>query len=147
MAGLELCLHFPILSKTRADSPAEMGYLLLPASSRRAGRLSAGLWLWWGVDWPCLRPRSPQRSLSLGTWVDITTQGPRCQLPPGPLFRTQAMPPSSRLAVMLGTAPLVERSPCPRVDGPREGQSGMAGSSPHVTSGSLGHSDPGTVSF
>lgn len=147
MAGLELCLHFPVLSKTRTDSPAEIGHLLLPASSHQAGRLSAGLRLWRGVDWLCFRPRSPQRSLSLGTWADITTQGPRCQLPPGPLFRTQAMPPSSRLAVMVGTAPLVERSPCPSVDGPREGQSGTAGSSPCVTSGSLGHSDPGMVSF
>lgn len=120
-----------------------MGHLLLPACSRRAGRLSAGLWLRRGVDQLCFRPRSPQLSLSLGTWADITSQGP----PLGPLFRTQAMPPNSRLAVMVGSAPLVERSPCRSVDGPREARSGTAGASPHVTSGSLGYSDPGTKPF
>ena len=96
---------FPSFLKPWADSPAEIGHPLLPACSRRAGRLSAGLWLRRGVDRLCFRPRCPQLSLSLGTWADITTQGPRCQLPPGPLFRTQAMPPNSRLAVMVGSAP------------------------------------------
>ena len=138
---------FPSFLKSWADSPAEIGHPLLPACSRRAGGLLAGLWLRRGVDRLCFRPRCPQLSLSLGTWADITTQGPRCPLPPGPLFRTQAMPPNSWLAVMVGSAPLVERSPCPSVDGPREGRSGTAGTSPHVTSDSLGYSDRGTVHF
>lgn len=57
------------------------------------------------------------------------------------------MPPGSRLVVMVGTAALIERAPCPRADGPKEGQSSTAGCSSRVTSGNLGRRDQGMVSF
>lgn len=134
LAGNVLTLTWQVLSYVFRFSSflnpkptSSIGHLLLPASSRRAGQsgFSAGFWLCW------------QRAAGSGAWLCFWPgfPSPRCNpaLPPGPtvpvaaflvplepLFRTQVMPPSSWLVVMVGT-------PCPSADGPKEGQSRTAG--------------------